>query len=156
MRRYVFLILMILWMVVIFLYSTKDAVESTEDSYAVGMAIGKAVVPHFEEASPAEQLAFVERVDHPVRKTAHVMEYTLLGFLTAGTFFEFLGTAGTKARLVLSWFVATLYAATDEIHQLYVIGRSGQVLDVCLDSAGVLMGVAIFALLYNKKKKGVI
>lgn len=41
---------------------------------------------------------------------------------------------------------AAVYAATDEIHQLFVAGRSGRFSDVCIDSAGALLGVAVFAL----------
>ena len=38
---------------------------------------------------------------------------------------------------------AALYAATDEVHQLFVPGRSGQVSDVLLDSAGAIAGLAL-------------
>ena len=153
MRRYVFLILTILWMTVIFLYSAKDAEESTEDSYTVGMTIGRIFIPHFAERSAAEQLAFAEKADHPVRKTAHAAEYAVLGFLTAGTIFGFSNVGSYPQKILVAWLIATFYAATDEVHQLFVPGRSGQISDVCLDSVGVLLGVAIFALLTNRKEK---
>ena len=39
--------------------------------------------------------------------------------------------------------ITTAYAATDEMHQLFVPGRSGQVSDVLLDSAGAIAGLAL-------------
>jgi VanZ family protein len=42
--------------------------------------------------------------------------------------------------------IATLYAATDELHQLFVSERSAQVLDVLIDGAGSLVGTLVFTL----------
>lgn len=44
----------------------------------------------------------------------------------------------------VAWLIATAYAATDEVHQLFVPGRGGQVTDVLLDSAGALLGVWLY------------
>ena len=48
-----------------------------------------------------------------------------------------------------AWALATLYAATDEFHQVFVPGRSGKVADVLLDSAGALLGVLLLALILH-------
>ena len=45
---------------------------------------------------------------------------------------------------------------TDEIHQLFVPGRSGQITDVILDSCGGLIGAVLSAIilyLIRKRKK---
>lgn len=42
-----------------------------------------------------------------------------------------------------------LYAASDEFHQLFVPGRSGQISDVLLDSAGVCFGVLLGMLFWR-------
>ena len=58
-------------------------------------------------------------------------------------------------ELFLPWAIAAAYAATDEFHQLFVPGRSGQLSDVILDSAGALAGVAAFTVLcwlINRRK----
>ena len=39
------------------------------------------------------------------------------------------------------WGIATAYAVTDEFHQLFVPGRSGQMTDVMIDSGGALVGL---------------
>lgn len=56
---------------------------------------------------------------------------------------------GVKDILKLSILICMLYACSDEIHQLFVSGRSGKVLDVCIDTFGSLMGIFI----YNKLRK---
>ena len=50
-----------------------------------------------------------------------------------------------------------LYAITDEVHQLYIPGRSGKWQDVCIDSIGVLLGIFVLLLIveiiYKIKQK---
>lgn len=142
-RNKIFLILAVLWMAVIFSFSARPAEQSTGDSRWAGHMIGQLFVPGFGDWSDKEQEAFAEKVDYPVRKTAHAMEYAVLGLLTAGAYIR-RGTSIRKGILV-PWGIATLYAASDEFHQLFVPGRSGQVSDVVLDSAGVLAGVLLLA-----------
>lgn len=57
--------------------------------------------------------------------------------------------AGAEAPLsrkagLIAWACATAYAATDELHQMLVPGRSCLAGDVLLDSSGVLVGVLAF------------
>ena len=63
--------------------------------------------------------------------------------------------------------VAVLYAATDEIHQLFVPGRAGRFSDVCIDTLGAVIWLLLFTALrklwemiakrrgfqYNKNRK---
>ena len=46
-------------------------------------------------------------------------------------------------RIVLPWVIGTVYAVSDEVHQLFVEGRSCEVRDMLLDSAGVAAGVLL-------------
>lgn len=167
-QRKIFLVLMLLWMALIFFYSSRQADVSAEDSGRIGMTIGRIFISDFEEWPEDEQQVFAARIDHPVRKTAHAAEYAVLGFLAAGACAGAAGTernagrvessgasgrTGEGARrkflkgMLLPWLIASLYAASDEIHQLFVPGRSGQLSDVILDSAGALAGVAAFAVI---------
>ena len=83
-RRKVFLVLMLVMMVCIFLFSSRTSVDSTEDSYFVGRLVSELFVPDFDEWSAEDQQAFIEKIDHPVRKTAHATEYAVLAMLAAG------------------------------------------------------------------------
>lgn len=166
-QRKVFLILMLLWMALIFFYSSRQADVSAEDSGRIGITLGRIFISDFEEWPEEEQQEFAARIDHPVRKTAHAAEYAVLGFLAAGACAGTAGSSGVAGRtgngawrkfrkeMFLPWLIAALYAASDEIHQLFVPGRSGQLSDVILDSAGTLAGVAAFTVLcwlINRRK----
>ena len=130
-------------MAVIFSFSARPAEQSTADSRWAGHMLGQLFVPGVGDCRDKEQESFGEKVDYPVWKTAHAMEYAVLGLLTAGAYIR-RGTSIRKGILV-PWGIAALYAASDEFHQLFVPGRSGQVSDVVLDSAGVLAGVLLLA-----------
>lgn len=137
-------------MITIFCFSARNADESSADSARVGLFIGHVVIYDFEDWSAEAQMEFAERINYPIRKTAHASEYCVLAILTAGA----VGTAClTEKQALISWGVATAYAATDEFHQLFVPGRSGQVTDVCIDSIGALIGVLIVVLVISRKKK---
>lgn len=161
-RRKVFLVLTILWMVLIFAFSARPAEVSSEDSRSIGLLIGELFIPGFEEQSAEAQDRFAEKVDYPIRKAAHASEYAVLGLLTAGVYIAGgaadVGKVNDKKKadirnrkkrtpisrgILIPWVVTTAYAATDEMHQLFVPGRSGQVSDVLLDSAGAMAGLAV-------------
>ncbi len=50
---------------------------------------------------------------------------------------------GKNKIILFSWLFGTLYAVTDEIHQLFIQGRSCEFRDVCIDSLGVLTGIIV-------------
>jgi VanZ family protein len=72
--------------------------------------------------------------DLVLRKLAHAAEYAVLGAL--------LLRATAKAGLAM--VLGTIYAVSDEVHQAFVPGRMGSVLDVVLDAVGVVCGVALW------------
>ena len=139
----------ILWMIVIFMFSAKPADESTQMSRSVGKLVGEILISDFKEWPEERQEIFAERIDYPVRKCAHALEYAILGMLL---WFSFSGIAGRKAGLY-SFVTGTFYAASDEIHQLYVPGRSGQISDVILDASGVLIGLLLIYILRTGIKR---
>ena len=151
MKSYIFRVLAILWMVVIFWFSSCPAEESGSMSHSVGYTIGKLVIPDFENLPEQKQAAFADRIDYPVRKAAHVTEFAILGFLLAGSVFGSSGRQLTKAQLrnlsAAALAVGFAYACSDEIHQIFVPGRAGRFSDVLIDSAGVLLGIVAFRLL---------
>ena len=44
-------------------------------------------------------------------------------------------------RIVMAVICVMIYASTDEIHQLFVGGRSGRFTDVLIDTAGGFIGI---------------
>lgn len=131
----------VLWMGMIFWFSAAPAEESTDMSLSAGSVVAKFLNPDFDELTESEQKEFVEKIDHPVRKSAHAGEYALLGIL-------FMGSLGAyridERRSIAAWVCTTAYAATDEFHQLFVAGRSCQISDVALDSTGAAAGILLY------------
>lgn len=78
------------------------------------------------------------------RKGAHVFEYFFLAYLLWKTFsFE---VTDFRRKAFLVFLISFLYAATDEIHQLFVFGREGKISDVGIDGIGILIFIsALFA-----------
>jgi VanZ family protein len=70
--------------------------------------------------------------DLVLRKLAHATEYAVLGLLLARA----------VAELPALW-AGMAYAVSDEVHQRFVPGRQGALLDVAIDSVGVLAGILL-------------
>lgn len=82
-----------------------------------------------------------------IRKAAHFTEFAVLGLcltLNVRDFYSAKGISLGRGHVwFMSWLLGTAYAATDEIHQYFVPDRACQLLDVCIDSAGVAAGAII-------------
>ena len=48
-------------------------------------------------------------------------------------------------RYWIAWFLAVVYATTDECHQLFVPDRAGRVTDVMIDALGAAIALGALA-----------
>ncbi len=87
-----------------------------------------------------------------VRKIAHVTEYAVLSVPVYFFFSTFKITV--PARCAASFGITALYAVTDEIHQLFVEGRTCLVSDMLLDSFGALVTVYLLNLIVSRVLRG--
>ena len=95
---------------------------------------------------------------HIVRKMAHFCEYTLEGFLLMLCMRVY--SRHPLRHITVPMLAGVLTPLTDETIQLFSQGRSSQVTDVWLDSAGVLAGIlaalllmGLWRLLFHHRKK---
>ena len=130
-------------MLLIFFFSNETADRSDQTSGIFARAAIGIAYPDFSEMPEDEQEEIYNVMQHLVRKTAHFTEYALLGLLIRFCMQSWIGSR--KHLLPAAWTFGTLYAATDELHQLLTDGRAGQWTDVVLDSSGVLAGAVIAA-----------
>lgn len=139
-------VLAIVWMCIIFAFSaqTKEESGAVSESFTYQMVSSTRMFFHLD-LSDARVKEIADAIEGLVRKAAHMAEYGILSvllYLWIGQWeMGFLRRGGTAVC------ATAVYAATDEIHQLFVVGRSGRFSDVCIDSAGALAGVVVFALL---------
>ncbi|SDD79328.1 VanZ family protein [Sporomusa acidovorans] len=146
-------ILILIWISCIFSFSAQPARNSNGLSLKVTKVIITAaafVMPIQRDAGTIERLAV--KYNGRVRKIAHSMIYFLLGLLLTRT----LKLSGIKGKKI--YFFALLfslaYAVSDELHQVFVAaGRSGQISDVLLDTAGATMGIGIYWLFSGNRNK---
>ena len=143
MKRILFTAATLLWMGMIFSMSAADGEQSGGMSAKVCQWIGKTMHADFDQWTEVRQQEFVEKLQYPIRKTAHFTEYMILGILLYLTLRTW-GAGGRKAFLLVL-LIGVLYAGSDELHQCFVADRSGNFLDVLLDSTGVLTGSGICA-----------
>ena len=136
-------ILALVWMCVIFAFSAQTKEESSVVSqgfsYRIVNTTGLLLHLHIDE----EQLREIANaIEGFVRKGAHMTEYAILAIL----FYAWLGRWQLSRRRMIctAVFLTILYACSDEFHQLFVAGRAGRVSDVLVDSAGAVLGVALF------------
>lgn len=71
-----------------------------------------------------------------IRKIAHMTLYAILAFCAA------CGQIKPSFKKVLLF--CACYACTDEFHQLFIPGRSGEIRDVCIDCLGACIGFLLF------------
>lgn len=150
-KSVVWLIITVVWMTVIFCFSAQPADVSTDTSLRVGMTIGKMSVPDFSKLPKEEQMDYAKKIEFPVRKMAHATEYAILGCLLTNLCLTF----PMRKAYMWGWLMGSAYAATDEFHQLFVPGRSGQMTDVMIDSVGCLTGCLLIYLILCIVKKHV-
>lgn len=149
MKKAVLWILIILWMAVLFGFSSQEATESKK----VSSGLITAIVELFDfsnSLSPEKTQAIAENLTFIVRKSAHFIAYAILGslvFCLAGEY-KLYG----KRQFLLSIAVAFLYACSDEFHQTFVKGRSGEIRDVTIDTIGATFGALVIMVIKRIKK----
>lgn len=127
----------------IFYFSAQGGEDSMQTSGGIVTALLRLFIPGFSGMNAREKLAIYERLQYFVRKAAHFTEFAMLG----ASLRLLLHALGLRWPIPLAWAAGTLYACTDEWHQMIVGTRTASWWDVALDSAGVLTAVLLTTLL---------
>lgn len=125
----------VLWMGFIFFLSHQEAGSSSQLSSGITKTLYNvinSVLPWLDL-----ELAFFHFL---VRKGAHFNAYLILGLLLA----KAMKPDDRKAYFSVL-LLCIFYAMSDEFHQTFVSGRSGEVRDVLIDSTGSLTGILLYA-----------
>ncbi|MEI8037867.1 MAG: VanZ family protein [Verrucomicrobiota bacterium] len=127
----------LLWMYLIFSGSGDGQSYQHSSSF---------VEPFLHWLFPAMPLPQIQTIHYLVRKGAHMAEYALLAGLLWRAIRQ---TSPTRPRpwiwgeAGLALGLVFLYAASDELHQTFIPGRTGQASDVAVDVAGAAVGLAL-------------
>lgn len=143
--RILSVILLVLWMGIIFFFSSQTAEESSQTSGAVIEVIAEKFYPDFEQMTEEKQQEIVASFQFVVRKATHIGTFAVLGFLAFLTFISYVNLR-FFTRIFWATSISCIYAAGDEFHQRFVVGRSCELRDFLLDTAGILAAVLICSL----------
>ena len=139
-----FLILSIIWMGVIFILSATPATKSDRESKAVV----RSVVTTTSKDDIENIDGLVDTLNKPFRKLAHASVYFVLAILVLSTFIS-LKKYKLYINNIISILWSFLYACSDEYHQTFVVGRSGELTDVLIDTFGAIIGIVLFDIVYK-------
>ena len=135
------IILIIVWMITVFMFSNQQGDKSSNTSRKVTTAVVQAI----SDKSVEENENIIEQLDKVVRKLAHYSIYTLGGILIIN--YAYTTDKNIKQKIVYSIAFGAFYAITDELHQFFVSNRSARILDVGIDTLGVMTGILIYILI---------
>lgn len=143
----------IFMMAVIFWFSHQPADVSTEMSDQVTKTLlSMAKLAGVVRLSPGRVYELCVLLSTPVRKAAHITEYTLL-YLSVLFALKRRRSEG-RTWPAQAFMITVFYACTDEFHQIFIPGRAGLVTDVLIDSIGAfIITAALWTAAARKKKK---
>lgn len=151
-KRIFFLALIIINCCTIFYFSNQVADDSSMQSSRWVEAISK-IIPFIRNMQEPDKTILKEEILTPiVRKMAHLSLYACLGVFTFNFMLTFEKLKKSK-MITYSIFICMLYASTDEFHQTFVAGRSGEIRDVVIDTIGALIGITLTYLIIKLIQK---
>lgn len=140
-KQVIGLLLIIIWMITIFLFSNQQGNASSVTSNKVTKEIIE-IMPSTKHLEENQKKEIVKKVNPIMRKIAHYTIYLIGGILLM--FFISTIVQSEKKSVLYSILIGFIYAITDEIHQMFMDGRTAKITDVFIDTLGVITGVIIF------------
>ena len=142
-----YIILTIIWMGFIFCMSNQPANISKELSQNIENLLKQTPIIGnlLSDILNSPNSQFI------VRKSAHIILFCFLSILCFVVIYEL--KRNVKISTLVSFSITFIYACMDEIHQLFIPGRTGKINDVLIDSIGVIMGLIVINLIYCASSK---
>ena len=130
MRKKICIALAIIWMGVIFYMSNQPAsISSIHSGNTINIISKLPIIGNI-----MDYLTSINIGEFIVRKCAHMTEYDNI-----------------KKAIIIAFLGTFLYACSDEFHQLFIPGRSGEFRDVMIDSTGGIMGIVFTTFIVKYK-----
>lgn len=139
MNRKIYIGLSICWMMFIFYMSNQPStVSSSQSGGFINMLCNIPII-----GIVLENLMKIGLAEFLIRKSAHIFLYFVLAILL----YMVVKRRSNIKDYLLAFILTTLYACTDEFHQLFIPGRSGEFRDILVDSTGALIGLLLVFLI---------
>lgn len=137
------IIIVILWLVVIFIFSSMNENTSHIQSQKVVQKIYTS-----KQTVENNKIIKKNKYDQKIRKIAHVTEFAILNILLVNLIYQ-LNEKFKLKYLIISIILTFVYACTDEIHQIFVQGRTSSFIDVLIDTIGAITTSLIIYIIYK-------
>lgn len=152
MNKTVSLLLVVLWTIIIFGFSSMSGTTSNGMSKGIlSNTIEKTkILPEHELTIEKKEDPFslFNKIHYYFRKTAHFSEYLILSLLLI----NHLRFYKIKEMYLLTIAICFIFSVIDELNQMFTFDRSSLLTDSLLDTFGAIVGVLI-AIMISKRKK---
>ena len=137
--------LVIIWMIMIFILSGMNSIESNSKTKSIVSKIIGEVVEKQEDVSVIKEIdnENLDNANYIFRKIAHATVYLVLSFFVCNFFYQ-IKMRKFNNNYLISIIICLLYAILDEYHQTFIIGRNGNYLDILIDLVGAIIGSIVF------------
>lgn len=143
-KRIIFILVLIATFFIIFNFSEQNGEESGNISRKVTEFIVE-IVSKTKTMDFKLKLHYIEKLHPIIRKLAHFSIYAVVGFSVMGFMCTF--NIRNMLKVIISFGVGVTYAISDEIHQYFIPDRGPSIIDVGIDSMGVLTGIFLLVIL---------
>lgn len=152
-RRIIFPLLTLIWLLVIFFFSSQNGEESAGlSNQLVNFIINLFYGDKFQTFPLDRQEEIANTWSLIIRKGAH---FTIFGILASLFYFSIISFRKNNYAYFISFGLTFIYAGFDEFHQSFSAGRGPRFTDVLIDSAGALFFLVLIfglSLLFKKSK----
>lgn len=145
----------IAWCVTIFKFSAMNSETSNGKSTGIVEQVIVKVLDATNEAGITDSHPDDEKlakaaslINAPLRKVAHATVYFVLAMILLALGRVIFGSKKYLLTCAAAVLLCFLFAMTDEYHQTFVDGRTGQFMDVLIDTAGACIGTLLFSSYY--------
>ena len=148
------ILIFLLWIIIIFSFSSQSGADSTITSNSV-TDIGIKLVENItnKEFSDKEIENIQDNMRFIIRKSAHFTEYLILGLILINLLRKYYKL--NYKVIISAILLCMLVASCDEFYQLFIGGRTGKFSDVLIDTSGSSVGIIIYSIIYklvNRKR----
>ena len=126
--RRILIIMLIFWMISVFFLSN----QSGDKSGALSKKVALYITFGNEQAT--------ENIEPTIRKVAHILEYSVGAMLFFGILITY-EKYTLLARIIMTITFILVYSGLDEFHQSFINARSGNWIDILIDSFGGALGI---------------
>lgn len=135
MKKFILISMVLLCLGLIFYFSSENASDSMNTSIKA-----------------SEVIHVNSNYMNIIRKGGHFIEFCVLEVLLLLMISSFKKI--DFKLFIISLLFCLIYAFSDEFHQLFVAGRSAEVMDVCIDFCGSILGSLVFSMFYYIYNEG--